>query len=66
MRRRCPKKYSQLNFNDRKEIRNFRRFLKLWPIYGFDMIQRPRWQKYLGFKAEEISELYLQPVWPRK
>jgi hypothetical protein len=66
MKKRCPRKSSPLSFNDRRELRNFRRFLKLWPIYGFDMIQRPRWQKYLGYKAEEITELYMTQIWPRK
>lgn len=43
--------------NDMKELRNFRRFLRLWPAYGYDMIQRPRWQKYLGLTSEEAATL---------
>jgi hypothetical protein len=39
---------------DRRELRNFRRFLRLWPHFSFDMVQRPRWQSYLGFNAEEV------------
>jgi hypothetical protein len=40
---------------DRRELRNFQRWLRLWPHHSFDMIQRPRWQKYLGLDAEEVS-----------
>lgn len=42
---------------DRREMRNFQRWLRLWPHHGFDMIQRPRWQKYLGFSPEEIEAI---------
>lgn len=42
------------SLNDRRELRNFTRFLRLWPHHSFDMINRPRWQKYLGFSAEEV------------
>lgn len=27
---------------DRRELRNFQRWLRLWPHHGFDMIQRRR------------------------
>jgi hypothetical protein len=40
---------------DRRELRNFMRWLRLWPHHGFDMIQRPRWQKYLGLTPEEVT-----------
>jgi hypothetical protein len=40
---------------DRRELRNFGRFLRLWPHHSFDMLQRPRWQKYLGLDAEEVA-----------
>jgi len=40
---------------DRRELRNFQRWLRLWPHHGFDMIQRPRWQKYLGLSPEEVE-----------
>lgn len=40
---------------DRRELRNFGRFLKLWPHHSFDMIQRPRWQRYLGLDATEVE-----------
>lgn len=43
------------SFNDRREVRNFSRFLKLWQHRSFDMIQRPRWQKYLGLSPEEVE-----------
>lgn len=42
---------------DRRELRNFRRFLRLWPIYGFDMLERPRWQKYLGLTEQEAKTM---------
>lgn len=38
---------------DRREMRNFMRFLRLWPAHSFEMVQRPRWQKYLGLSTEE-------------
>lgn len=40
---------------DRRELRNFQRWLRLWPHHAFDMIQRPRWQKYLGLTPEEVA-----------
>lgn len=40
---------------DRRELRNFGRFLRMWPHHSFDMIQKPRWQKYLGLDAEEVA-----------
>lgn len=40
---------------DRRELRNFARFLRVWPHHSFDMIQRPRWQKYLGLAPEEVE-----------
>lgn len=40
---------------DRRELRNFQRWLRLWPHHGFDMIQRQRWQKYLGLSPEEVE-----------
>ena len=43
------------DMKDRREVRNFRRWLKLWPHHSFDMIQRPRWQRYLGLNREEVS-----------
>lgn len=40
---------------DRREIRNFQRFLRLWPTHGFDMWNRPRWQAYLGLTEGEVE-----------
>lgn len=40
---------------DRRELRNFQRWLRVWPHHGFDMIQRHRWQKYLGLSTEEVD-----------
>lgn len=42
--------------HDLRELRNFQRFLRLWPEHGFEMAQRPRWQKYLGITPEEVEE----------
>lgn len=47
--------------NDRRELRNFQRFLRLWPIHGFDMLARPRWQKYLGVDEREAAALQRNP-----
>lgn len=44
-----------VDLTDRRELRNFRRFLRLWPHHSFDMIQRPRWQKYVGLTPEEVE-----------
>ena len=38
---------------DRREVRNFQRFLRLYPIHGFDMLHRARWQKYLCISQDE-------------
>jgi len=38
---------------DRREVRNFQRFLRLLPRYELRMLQRPRWQKYLGLTSQE-------------
>jgi hypothetical protein len=48
--------------NDRRELRNFRRFLRLWPHHGFDMLHRPRWQKYLGLTAQEAAAMTDKPI----
>ena len=47
--------------NDRRELRNFQRFLRLWPHHGFDMLYRPRWQKYLGLTPEEARHYAQHP-----
>ena len=49
------------SIQDRREIRNFERFLRLWPHHGFDMLARPRWQKYLGINAQEAHMLQRNP-----
>lgn len=46
---------------DRCELRNFQRFLKLYPLHGFDMLSRKRWQKYLGITPQEGMTLQLNP-----
>lgn len=49
---------------DRCELRNFQRFLKLYPLHGFDMLHRPRWQKYLGISEQEAEAMRKRPpVW---
>ena len=47
---------------DRREIRHYIRFLKLWPVYGYDMLQRPFWQRYLNVTPEEASRMTQKPV----
>lgn len=47
--------------SDRREVRNFQRFLRLWPIHGFDMLERPRWQKYLAISPAEAAMLQKHP-----
>ena len=49
------------SLQDRRELRNFQRFLKLWPQWGFDMLSRPRWQKYLGVSEQEAAMLQKNP-----
>ncbi len=49
------------SLQDRRELRNFHRFLKLWPHHGFDMLVRPRWQKYLAINAAEAAALQANP-----
>ena len=50
-----------VDLSDRRELRNFLRFLRLWPHHGFDMLERPRWQKYLGINASEAAMLQKNP-----
>jgi hypothetical protein len=52
------------SLQDRRELRNFNRFLRLWPAHGFDMIQRPRWQKYLGLSEQEAAAMVPRPQFP--
>jgi len=42
------KQLSELSKHDRKEVRNFQRFLKLRVKWEKEMYKRPFWQKYLG------------------
>ena len=49
------------NLSDRRELRNFQRFLRLWPSHGFDMLERPRWRKYLGITPAEAEMLQKNP-----
>lgn len=39
---------------DRREVRNFIRFLKLWPKHKGRMVERPMWQRYLGLGPLEV------------
>jgi hypothetical protein len=61
MKNRCPRKFSQLSSNDRRELRNFRRFLRLWPTRGFDMLQSDRWREYLHMTEDE-ARAYIQAI----
>lgn len=41
---------------DRRELRNFSRFLKLKDAgWLFDMLERPRWLRYMGLTPEEAK-----------
>lgn len=54
------------DMGDRRELRNFMRFLRLWPVHGFDMLERPRWQKYLGISQSEATVLQKNPPFRQK
>jgi hypothetical protein len=49
------------SMQDRRELRNFMRFLRLWPIHGYDMLERPRWRKYLAINEAEAASLQRNP-----
>jgi hypothetical protein len=49
------------DLSDRRELRNFQRFLRLWPLHGFDMLERPRWRKYLAISPDEAKTLQANP-----
>ena len=44
---------SMLTLAERREIRNFQRYLRLLPRHRLRMLQRPRWQRYLGVTQQE-------------
>ena len=48
----------ELSASDRRELRNFRRFLALKDRYLPKMLTRPRWQRYLGLTPEEAQTLH--------
>jgi hypothetical protein len=54
------------SMQDRRELRNFQRFLRLWPHHGFDMLARPRWQKYLAITPDEAAMLQKRPPFTTK
>lgn len=39
--------------NDRRELRNFERFLRFRRTHLATMMTRPRWQKYLNLTPQE-------------
>jgi len=43
--------------NDRCEVRNYLRFLRLYPRYRLRMLASPRWQKYLNITPAEAHRL---------
>jgi hypothetical protein len=45
------------NAGDRREVRNFQRFLALWPHHRQKMLTRPRWQRYLNVTPEEAQRM---------
>jgi hypothetical protein len=51
------------SLQDRRELRNFMRFLKLWPTHGYEMVEREVWKKYLGLSSEEVVAMQKGYVW---
>jgi hypothetical protein len=45
------------NPTDRREIRNYMRFLRLWPKHKLTMLQRISWQRYLNLTPQEALAL---------
>jgi hypothetical protein len=54
------------SLQDRCELRNFARFLRLWGTHGYDMLQRPRWQRYLVVSESEVAAMTQRNVWSPK
>lgn len=48
---------------DRRELRNFARFLRLWPKHQPDMLRRSRWQKYVALTPVEGEAMNRQMHW---
>lgn len=44
---------------DRRELRNFRRFLRLWPRFHQRMLVRPVWLRYLNINECEAHHVAL-------
>lgn len=58
----CRPARSPRSFKDKLEIRNFARFLKLYPTYKLRMLNSPRWQKYLNLTN---AEAFRAGTWER-
>ena len=43
----------ELTKHDRRIVKNYRRFLRLWPRYKRKMLLSGSWQKYLNIKPQE-------------
>lgn len=48
---------SSLPAQDRRELRNFQRFLRLWPDHKLRMLNSPRFQKYLGLMPDQAFRM---------
>lgn len=46
-------KQARLSLDDRRELRNWHRFLRLWPKHKLRMLQRERWKRYLVLSERE-------------
>jgi hypothetical protein len=42
-----------LTKHDKREVKNFQRFLAFWPKYKLRMLTRPIWQRYLHLSNVE-------------
>lgn len=54
---RKARKSPSLSLNDRRELRNFQRFLRLKERFLPKMLTRERWQRYLGLSPEEARRM---------
>lgn len=51
------------SLQDRREMRNFMRFLRVWPKHKPDMLRRSRWQKYLVLTQQEAETMSRPTHW---
>jgi hypothetical protein len=60
--RACRTTSARRSFKDKLEMRNFARFLKLYPVYKLRMLDSPRWQRYLNLTD---AEAFRAGTWER-